>query len=172
MAILSELKAHTLDTGTDWFQASNLEVTDINVGNPATNVIPARATARINIRFNDRQRGFELENWIRDTVARHAPAAEVVVKISGEAFLTPPGPLSDMVDFAVQRVTGRTPELSTSGGTSDARFIRSVCPVVEFGLVGSSMHQVDEMVPVADIAALADIYDLVLQQFFKSGDAA
>ena len=77
-----------------------------------------------------------------------------------------------MVDFAVQRVTGRTPELSTSGGTSDARFIRSVCPVVEFGLVGSTMHQVDEMVPVADIAALADIYDLVLQQFFKSGDAA
>ena len=172
VAILAELKARPLDNGTDWFQASNLEVTDINVGNPATNVIPARATARINIRFNDRQRGVELENWIRDTVERHAPSAEVIVKISGEAFLTPPGPLSDMVDFAVQRVTGRTPELSTTGGTSDARFIRSVCPVVEFGLVGSTMHQVDEMVPVADIAALADIYDLVLQQFFKSGDAA
>ncbi|TFU02876.1 succinyl-diaminopimelate desuccinylase [Polymorphobacter arshaanensis] len=172
VAILAELKARPLDNGTDWFQASNLEVTDINVGNPATNVIPARATARINIRFNDRQRGVELENWIRDTVERHAPSAEVIVKISGEAFLTPPGPLSDMVDFAVQRVTGRTPELSTTGGTSDARFIRSVCPVVEFGLVGSTMHQVDEMVPVADIAALTDIYDLVLQQFFKSGDAA
>jgi len=171
IAILAELKAHSLDHGTDWFQPSNLEITDISVGNPATNVIPAQARARVNIRFNDRQRGAELEAWIRDTVARHAPSAHVTAKISGEAFLTQPGPLSDMIDFAVQRVTGRTPELSTSGGTSDARFIRALCPVVEFGLVGSTMHQADEMVPVADIEALAEIYDLVLQQFFKTGAA-
>jgi succinyl-diaminopimelate desuccinylase len=167
IAILGALKARSLDHGTDWFQPSNLEITDINVGNTATNIIPAKASARLNIRFNDLQRGDELGGWIRDTVAAHAPGADVIVKISGEAFLTPPGPLSDMLDFAIQRVTGRTPELSTTGGTSDARFIRSVCPVVEFGLVGTTMHKVDEMVPVADIAALTEIYDLVLQQYFK-----
>jgi succinyl-diaminopimelate desuccinylase len=141
-------------------------VTDISVGNPATNVIPALARARLNIRFNDRHRGAELEAWIRETVDAHASNAEVIVKISGEAFLTAPGALSSTIAEAVTAVTGRAPELSTSGGTSDARFIRRLCPVVEFGLPGASMHKIDETASVADILALTEIYDGVLQRVF------
>ncbi len=166
VALLGELKARVLDAGNAWFQPSNLEITDIMVGNPATNVIPAEARARLNIRFNDRHKGADLEAWIRRSVAEHAPAADVIVKISGEAFFTQPGPLSDIIAAAITDVTGLTPELSTSGGTSDARFIRRLCPVVEFGLPGASMHKVDESVAVADIAALAEIYDGVLRRFF------
>lgn len=166
VAILAELKARVLDEGTDWFSRSNLEVTDLEVGNPATNVIPARAKARLNIRFNDRHKGAELAAWIEQAVARHAPSAEVVIRISGEAFLTPPGPLSSLVAEAVKAETGLDPELSTSGGTSDARFIRRMCPVVEFGLPGQSMHKVDEQAAVADIEALARIYDRILAQVF------
>ncbi len=166
VALLGALKGHVLDDGSDWFQPSNLEVTDLTVGNPATNVIPAQASARLNIRFNDRQRGPDLEAWLRGVVAAHAPAADVRVRISGEAFLTEPGALSGIVAEAVAAVTGRTPELSTTGGTSDARFIRAVCPVVEFGLVGASMHKVDEQVAVADIRALAEIYAGVLARVF------
>ena len=164
--ILSCLKARVLDDGSDWFEPSNLEVTDITVGNPATNVIPAQASARLNIRFNDHHRGADLEAWLRAVVAVQAPSAEVVVRISGEAFLTPPGALSTLVADAVHAVTGVTPALSTSGGTSDARFIRRLCPVVEFGLPGLSMHKVDEGVAVADVHALAEIYDGVLQRVF------
>jgi succinyl-diaminopimelate desuccinylase len=166
VSILAALKARVLDEGTDWFQPSNLEVTDISVGNPATNVIPALARARLNIRFNDRHRGAELEAWIRETVDAHASNAEVIVKISGEAFLTAPGALSSTIAEAVTAVTGRAPELSTSGGTSDARFIRRLCPVVEFGLPGASMHKIDETASVADILALTEIYDGVLQRVF------
>lgn len=166
VAILARLKTRLLDQGSDWFQPSNLEVTDLTVGNPAGNVIPARATARLNIRFNDRHRGSDLEAWLRALVAEEAPSAAVVVRISGEAFLTEPGPLSALVADAIESVTGTTATLSTTGGTSDARFIRRVCPVVEFGLVGASMHKVDEAVPVGDIAALTDIYDVVLQRIF------
>ena len=168
VAILAELKARDLDAGSEWFEPSNLEVTDLAVGNPATNVIPAQARARLNIRFNDLQRGADLEAWLREVVARHAPSAEVIVRISGEAFLTPPGALSDLVASAIRDVTGLTPELSTTGGTSDARFIRRICPVVEFGLVGASMHKVDETIPVADIAALVEIYDRMLERVFES----
>jgi succinyl-diaminopimelate desuccinylase len=168
VAILAELQARVLDTGTDWFSASNLEVTDLTVGNPATNVIPAQAKARLNIRFNDTHRGADLARWIEETVAAHAPSAELVIRISGEAFLTEPGALSSLVADAVQAETGIAPELSTSGGTSDARFIRRMCPVVEFGLPGQSMHKVDEQAAVADIEALARIYDRVLQAVFKS----
>ncbi|GGE10780.1 succinyl-diaminopimelate desuccinylase [Polymorphobacter glacialis] len=166
VAALADLKARVLDSGSDWFDASNLEITDIGVGNPATNVIPAQARARINIRFNDLHRGPDLSDWVRETVSAHAPSAEIIVRISGEAFLTEPGPLSDIVTQAVLAVTGTKPALSTSGGTSDARFIRRLCPVVEFGLVGASMHKADESVAVTDLAALADIYDHVLQQVF------
>jgi len=166
VAILARLKARTLDTGSDWFDASNLEVTDLTVGNPATNVIPAQASARLNIRFNDRHRGPDLETWLRGIVAEEAPSAAVKVRISGEAFLTEPGALSALVGDAIASVTGTQPALSTSGGTSDARFIRRLCPVVEFGLVGASMHKVDEAVPVADIAALTRIYDAVLARVF------
>lgn len=166
VAILAELKARVLDEGTDWFSPSNLEVTDLEVGNPATNVIPPRAKARLNIRFNDRHQGAELAAWIEQVVKTHAPSAEVVIRISGEAFLTSPGNLSSLVARAVAAETGIEPELSTSGGTSDARFIRRMCPVVEFGLPGQSMHKVDEQAAVADIEALARIYDRVLAAVF------
>ena len=173
VAILAELKARALDVGNDWFQPSNLEVTDAAInggaGNPATNMIAAQASARLNIRFNDAHRGGDLEAWIRDVVTRHAPSADVVVKISGEAFFTEPGTFSALVVDAVHAVTGRAPALSTSGGTSDARFIRRLCPVVEFGLVGATMHKADESVAVADIAALVAIYDGVLQRVFAAG---
>lgn len=170
VAILGALKARTLDSGSDWFQPSNLEVTDLTVGNPATNVIPAQASARLNIRFNDLHRGPDLEAWLRGVVSAQAPSAEVQVRISGEAFLTEPGPLSALVAEAIAAVTGITPELSTSGGTSDARFIRRLCPVVEFGLVGTSMHKIDESVPVADIDALTEIYAGVMGRVFIASE--
>ena len=171
VAILSRLEARVLDAGSDWFDESNLEVTDITVGNPATNVIPAQASARLNIRFNDLHRGPDLETWLRGVIAEEAPSAEVKVRISGEAFLTEPGALSALVAGAIEQVTGTQPELSTSGGTSDARFIRRLCPVVEFGLVGATMHKVDEAVPVADVVSLTEIYSAVLAQVFgKCGD--
>ena len=166
VAIVAELKARVLDTGNDWFQASNLEITDLAVGNPATNLIPAQARARINIRFNNEHSGAALTDWIRATVAAHAPASHVEVKISGEAFLTVPGPLSALVSAAITAVTGRSPELSTTGGTSDARFIRRLCPVVEFGLPGQSMHKVDEQAAVADVEGLTAIYANLLARVF------
>lgn len=164
--ILARLKAEPLDAGNDWFDASNLEVTDFSVGNAATNVIPAKASARINIRFNDEHSGAKLRDWVAGIVTEEAPAHEFEARISGESFITPPGAFSDMISDATEAVTGIRPELSTSGGTSDARFIRRLCPVVEFGLVGASMHKVDEMAPVADIERLADIYAGVLARFF------
>ena len=164
VAILAALKARALDAGNDWFQPSNLEITDVAVGNPATNLIPAQARARLNIRFNNEHTGAALADWIRATVAAHAPSAQVEVKISGEAFLTEPGALSALVGDAVMAVTGRTPELSTTGGTSDARFIRRLCPVVEFGLPGQSMHKVDEQAALADITGLAAVYEAMLAQ--------
>jgi succinyl-diaminopimelate desuccinylase len=163
VAALAELEAMPLDEGNDWFQPSNLEITNIDVGNPATNVIPGRATARLNIRFNDLQRGADLVERVRAIVTRHAPGAKVTAKISGEAFLTPPGALSDLVSGAITRVTGLTPELSTSGGTSDARFLSRICPVVEFGLANGTMHKLDEAVAIADIHALADIYEDIIR---------
>jgi succinyl-diaminopimelate desuccinylase len=162
VAIVAELKARVLDKGNDWFQASNLEITDLAVGNPATNLIPAQARARLNIRFNNEHTGASLSDWIRDVVAAHAPASHVEIKVSGEAFLTEPGALSSLVSAAITDVTGRSPELSTTGGTSDARFIRRLCPVVEFGLPGQSMHKVDEHAAVADVTGLTSIYEAVL----------
>ncbi len=166
VAILGALKARVLDTGTAAFQASNLEVTDLTVGNPATNVIPASASARLNIRFNDRQRGPDLEAWLRATVAAHAPAATLDVRITGEAFITDSDPLPALVAAAVRDVTGHVPALSTTGGTSDARFIRRLCPVVELGLVGTTMHQVGEAVRVDDLRVLTEIYGAVLARVF------
>ncbi len=165
--VLARLKDRVFDAGSEWFQPSNLEVTDIAVGNPAANVIPAKASARVNIRFNDRQRGADLEAWLREVIAAEAPAATIAVRISGEAFLTEPGTLSATVAAAVRAVTGRDPDLSTTGGTSDARFIRAVCPVVELGLVGATMHQVGEAVRVDDLATLTDIYIEVLTRVFN-----
>ena len=169
VAVLAALKARVLDDGTPDFQPSNLEVTDLTVGNPASNVIPASASARLNIRFNDRQRGADLEAWLRATVAAHAPHASVEVRITGEAFITNGGTLPALCAAAVRAVTGTDPVLSTTGGTSDARFIRAVCPVVELGLAGATMHQVGERVAVADIATLTDIYAAILTRVFAPG---
>ena len=169
VAILAALKGRVLDDGTPEFQPSNLEVTDVTVGNAATNVIPARASARLNIRFNDRHSGADLEAWLRGVVADHAPDATVEVRISGEAFITNAGPLPGLVAAAVRAVTGAEASLSTTGGTSDARFIRAVCPVVELGLVGATMHQVGEAVRVADVATLTDIYAALLARVFAPG---
>ena len=164
--ILSKLKARVLDEGSEWFDASNLEITDMHIGNSATNVIPAKASARINIRFNNLHKGAALEQWVRDVVAEEAPTAQVRAVISGEAFLTQPGDFSVMVQSAIADVTGHMPQLSTSGGTSDARFITHYCPVLECGLVGQTMHKVDEAVAVEDIHILTRIYQGVLQRYF------
>lgn len=165
VAALGELKARTLDEGSADFDPSNLEVTDLGVGNPATNLIPAEASARLNIRFNDRHRGADLGEWIERTVRAHAPDCDVRVRVSGEAFLTAPGPFTDLVRAAVREATGVTPELSTTGGTSDARFIRRLCPVVEFGLPGATMHKVGEAVAADDVRALAAVYARIVERF-------
>ena len=156
VALLSELDALVLDEGTEWFQASNLEITDITVGNPATNVIPPRASARISIRFNDRHSGESLTALVTDVAWRHGASARAV--ISGEAFLTLPGAFSELIAAAIKAETGLDPEASTSGGTSDARFLRALCPVIEFGLSNATMHKRDEAVAMADLAVLARIY--------------
>lgn len=156
VAILAELDALVLDEGTEWFQPSNLEITDLEVGNPAHNVIPAKATARISIRFNDRHSGTSLSDMIAAIAAKHGGTALPI--ISGEPFLTPPGEFSQMIADAVEAETGLVPEASTSGGTSDARFLRAVCPVIEFGLCNATMHKRDEAVALADLDALGRIY--------------
>jgi succinyl-diaminopimelate desuccinylase len=169
--ILDELGRWQLDEGNAWFQPSNLEITDVEVGNPAANVIPARASARINIRFNDLQSGDALADRVKAVVAAHAPTAAVTAKVSGEAFLTEPGPLSDLLGAAIRSATGIVPELSTSGGTSDARFLVRLCPVVEFGLVNATMHKLDEAVAVADLEMLTAIYADVIRRATSSPPA-
>ncbi|MCX8475709.1 MAG: succinyl-diaminopimelate desuccinylase [Sphingomonas sp.] len=164
VAALAEIDAITLDAGNDWFQASNIEVTDIHTGNPATNVIPGNASARLSVRFNDMQRGPDLIARIEAIVQRHAPGAQVKGTIYGEAFLTQPGELSSLVAGAIEAKLGITPELSTSGGTSDARYLVKLCPVVEFGLINATMHKLDEAVALADLTALADVYEEVLRR--------
>jgi succinyl-diaminopimelate desuccinylase len=168
--IMSELMSETLDYGTDHFDASNLEFTSVDVGNRATNVIPGQARARFNIRFNDRHSQASLKTWI-ETRCTQAARGDVTCQVdyaqgNSDSFLTRPGPFVDLLVGAISEVTGRKPELSTSGGTSDARFIKDYCPVVEFGLVGQTMHQVDERVPTADLVALTAIYRKVLERYF------
>lgn len=159
--ILAELDALILDEGTDWFQPSNLEITDLAVGNPATNVIPPLAEARLSIRFNDRHSGTGLVERVTAIAERHGGTARAM--ISGEPFLTPPGEFSALVAAAVKAETGLDPEPSTTGGTSDARFLRALCPVLEFGLVNATMHKRDEAVAVQDLEMLARIYARVLR---------
>jgi succinyl-diaminopimelate desuccinylase len=155
--ILTEIDVLQLDEGTDWFQPSNIEFTDLHVGNPAHNVIPARAEGRLSIRFNDRHSGESLSAMIREIVERHG--GELKPVISGEPFLTPPGDFSDLLRDAISGATGIEPELSTSGGTSDARFLSKICPVIEFGLCNATMHKLDEAVAIDDLDTLADIYE-------------
>lgn len=161
---LAAIDALVLDEGTDWFQASNIEFTDLEVGNPTGNVIPGRAKGRLSIRFNDLHRGPELIERLSATVRLHAPEAIIDHRIAGEAFLTAPGPLSILLSGAVEEVTGQAPALSTSGGTSDARFLVALCPVIELGLINATMHMVDEAIAVEDLHALASIYVAVLRR--------
>ncbi len=165
LAALSALLAHRLDEGTAWFEPSSLQVVSIDVGNPTSNVIPEQARALLNIRFNDRHSGAALQDWLRSTVAGHAPRFALEARLSGEAFLTSPGPLLDTLCRAVESVTGRPPRRETGGGISDARFLAPFCPVVEFGLVGATMHQMDECVPVQDLHELTAIYRAVIAAF-------
>ena len=171
MAFLQRLLDRELDTGNAFFQPSNLEVTSIDVGNPAHNVIPSAARAQFNIRFNTEHRGDDLKAWIRETAAAVAEetglSIDLDLRVTGEAFLTDPSRFTALVQDAVEIRTDLRPELSTNGGTSDARYITNYCPVVEFGLVGATMHQVDERVDVADIATLTDIYEDVLSRYFR-----
>ncbi len=156
VAMLAELTALELDRGNDWFQPSNLEITEIEAGNPATNVIPSRARARLSIRFNDHHTGAELSQRVTAITEKHGGTANPV--ISGEPFLTPPGAFSAIIAAAVKEETGLEPEPSTTGGTSDARFLRELCPVIEFGLCNATMHKRDEAVAIADLNALSRIY--------------
>lgn len=168
--LMDRLASHKLDEGTDHFDASTLAVVTIDTGNPATNVIPATCSSTINIRFNDAHSGKSLSRWMEEeadiVAAEFGVGIDMRVKISGESFLTPPGPLSNLVAQSVEAETGRRPELSTSGGTSDARFVKDHCPVVEFGLVGKTMHQVDERVPIEQITQLKAIYSRILKDYF------
>ena len=166
VALLDALLALELDAGTDHFQPSRLELTSVDVGNEATNVIPGAAAARFNVRFNDRHTGASLEHALRACLDAVGEPYELSTELSGEAFVTPPGRLSAIVAESVTAVTGMTPALSTTGGTSDARFIKDHCPVAEFGLIGRTMHRSDECVPVDALERLADIYLGVLERFF------
>ena len=165
--LLARLDAHVLDAGYPEFQPSNLEITTIDVGNPATNLIPAEAKARLNIRFNPAQTGDGLIDWLNREAGAEQAASGLQITLehlcSGEAFLTEKGTFVAAVQDAVEIETGRRPEASTTGGTSDARFIRAMCPVLELGLVGQTMHQVDERAPVVEIEALTRVYRRVIQ---------
>jgi succinyl-diaminopimelate desuccinylase len=164
--IVAELDGWVLDEGNDAFPPSNLEFTEVSTAAGATNLIPARATARLNIRFNNLQRGADLVERVREVMLRHAPDATLKALISGEAFLTPPGTLYDLVVDAIRAEMGVEPKLSTSGGTSDGRFLISLCPVVDFGLPNATMHKVGEHAALADIEALSRIYARIIAAAF------
>jgi len=168
--LMDRLASATLDGGTEHFDPSTLAVVTVDTGNPANNVIPGSCSGCVNIRFNDSHSGASLSDWLEAEAQKVRETfglkVDLKIKISGESFITPPGPLSDLVAQAVEAETGLTPVLSTTGGTSDARFVKAHCPVVEFGLVGQSMHQVDEHVEVAQIHQLKAIYGRILRDYF------
>ncbi|NDK36293.1 succinyl-diaminopimelate desuccinylase [Rhodovulum sulfidophilum] len=168
--LVQRLDAYSLDQGTRHFDPSTLAVTTFDTGNPATNVIPGQCRATVNIRFNEAHSSDSLADWLAAEAARVTEETGIEIgieiKVSGESFVTPPGPLSTLVADAVEAETGRRPEFSTSGGTSDARFVKDLCPVVEFGLVGKTMHQVDERVETVQIEELKRIYARILGGYF------
>jgi succinyl-diaminopimelate desuccinylase len=176
VALLARLQETELDQGYLGFQPSNLELTNFDVGNPTTNLIPAEARARLNIRFNPNHTGQSLADWIAGEAlaAQEGFQGNVIVKptISGEAFLTEPGPFTQLISSAVTDVAGSPPDLSTTGGTSDARFIRALCPVVEVGLVGKTMHSVDERAPVSEILQLQAVYREIIRRYFTTFSSA
>lgn len=170
--MLDALTREPLDDGNEHFQPSSLQITSIDIGNPTENVIPGTAEARFNIRFNDMHSSESLSSWLRrtlDAVAGDPARYQLAIRVSGESFVFPPGELSGLISDSVERVTGLRPELSTTGGTSDARFIKDYCPVAEFGLVSQTMHKVDERCSLDDIAALTEIYEAVLTRYFEQG---
>jgi succinyl-diaminopimelate desuccinylase len=162
--VIAALDALHLDDGTKQFPPSNLEFTAVSTPTSASNVIPGSATAQLNIRFNNLQRGADLVKLVEEIAEREAPGSKVTARISGEAFLTPPGPLYDVVVDAIEEETGEKPELSTSGGTSDGRFLIKLCPVVDFGLPNATMHKVGECAAVEDIRALSRIYERIVRK--------
>ena len=164
--VIAALDALHLDDGTEAFQPSNLEVTALDTTTRATNVIPAAATAQLNIRFNNLHRGQDLIDLVRRTIEVAAPGATLEAKISGEAFLTPPGRLFDLVTAAIEAETGQSPSLSTTGGTSDGRFLITLCPVLDFGLPNATMHKLDEAAAVEDIVKLQAIYARIIRSAF------
>ena len=168
--LMDRYASHKLDDGTEHFQPSTLAVTTMDTGNAATNVIPAACKAALNIRFNDAHSSDSLTAWLEEEAARAAAESGVEIsmetKVSGESFVTPPGAFSELVSKAIQAETGLLPEHSTTGGSSDARFIKRHCPVVEFGLVGKTMHEADERVEIAQIARLAAVYRRILDRYF------
>ena len=166
ISMLDKITTEPLDNGTDHFQASNLQLTTIDVGNSATNIIPGEARATFNIRFYDLHTSDTLIAWLKEKFNAVGGEYDVKFHVTGEAFLTPPGRLSDILSNAIEKETGIKPELSTTGGTSDARFIKDFCPIAEFGLISQTMHKVDERVQIEDIEKLTDIYDRVLDSFF------
>ncbi len=169
--LLDKLASHQLDAGTEHFDPSTLAITSVDTGNKASNVIPAVTKATINIRFNDSHSGSSLVSWLKDEIekvsAEYGIKFKTDFKISGESFITPPGELSDLISKAVKQELGVTPKLSTTGGTSDARFIKDMCPVTEFGLVGKTMHAVDEKVETKQINQLKEIYTRILEAYFE-----
>ena len=166
--MLATITDAALDDGTDHFQPSNLQITTIDVGNAATNIIPGNARAAFNIRFNNTHTGESLMAWLRERFNSVGGDYDLEFHVTGDAFLTAPGPFSDLMSSAVERVTGQKPDLSTTGGTSDARFIKDFCPVAEFGLISQTMHKIDERVAIADLENLTDIYETVLNDYFAS----
>jgi succinyl-diaminopimelate desuccinylase len=164
--MMAALIEKPLDNGNEFFEASSLQFYTADVGNPTNNLIPAAAKASFNIRFNNIHTSQSLERDVRAKLDAIGGNYTLEISVSGEAFFTEPGPLSALVAGAINEVTGKQPELSTTGGTSDARFIRNYCPVVEFGLIGQTMHKVDERAAIADIAQLQEVYRLVLERFF------
>ena len=168
VALLHTLISAPLDDGTEHFQPSSLQVTTIDIGNPATNIAPGLARATFNIRFNDLWSSATLRAAIERKLASVGGRYQLAWEVSGKSFLVPPGPVSECLTAAIGAVTGQAPELSTTGGTSDARFIQAHCPVAEFGLVGQTMHKADERVDIGDITRLALIYETFLDRFFGS----
>ena len=166
VAMLGRLTAAQLDDGNAHFQPSNIQITTIDVDNEASNVTPAKAQAAFNIRFNDGHSSDSLTAWLREQFDDIGGKYELDIHVTGEAFLTPPGELSTLISQAVEAATGRVPELSTTGGTSDARFIKDHCAVAEFGLIGRTMHKIDEHIELAELDALADIYENILTRYF------
>ena len=169
--LLDILASHQLDTGTEHFDPSTLAITSVDTGNKASNVIPASTTATINIRFNDSHSGSSLVSWLEEEIdkvsAEYGIQFKTDFKITGESFITPPGELSELISEAVKKELGVQPKLSTTGGTSDARFIKNICPVTEFGLVGKTMHAIDERVEINQINQLKEIYTRILEAYFE-----